>query len=219
MVFSCGKTRSICTFQILKEISPSPRGWRLCFCPLFLGRNCEMSFHALSCFPVNTMKPACLTGEDVVNKVVAFDSVSFLQLWGNFYFAELFAAPSAKKKKKESHRLRDHSVPYCSLRCRFSDLCRWSLMSSTVVVLLLCVGAVRGLTLRGWLAKFLFHLKALRPTSDNDRVRSIVSIFTQKYCCGGSALTRNSITASFRKDMSSAASCSRRSTTTWEKMV
>lgn len=90
-----------------------------------------MSFHALSWFRIKMMKPACVTGEEVVNKVVAFDSMSFHQVRGNVYFAEFFAAPSARKKNP--HRLREHSVPYSSLCCRNSDMCRFSLMSSTVV--------------------------------------------------------------------------------------
>jgi len=96
MVFSCGKTRPIPAFKLLKESSSSPSGWRPCFRPLFLGRNYDTSFQALSCLLSKMMKPPCVTGEDVTNKVVAFDSIH--QLWGNAYFAEFFAAPSAKKK-------------------------------------------------------------------------------------------------------------------------
>ena len=162
MVFPCGKIRPIRAFKLLRESSPSPSGWGPCIRPLFLGRNCEMSFHALSCFRSKTMKPPCVTGEDVTNKVVTVDSTSFHQLWGNVYFAEFVAA--ASEKKKSSHSLRDNSGSYSSLCCRFSDMCRFSLMSSTVVVLFLCIRAVRGLTLRGWLEKSLFHLSSTSPS-------------------------------------------------------
>jgi hypothetical protein len=67
MVFSFGKTQPIRTFQLIKENSLSPSGWGPCFRQPFLGRNCEIPFHALSCFRFQMMKPDIDTGEDVVN--------------------------------------------------------------------------------------------------------------------------------------------------------
>jgi hypothetical protein len=80
------------------------------------------------------------------------------------------------------HHLRERSVLCSSRCCRFPHMCRFFLMGWSVFLLFLWVKAVRGLTLRGWLAATVLVLKMLCPSSGKDSALSVVSKCMPKSC-------------------------------------
>jgi hypothetical protein len=188
-----------------------------------------MPFHTLSfCFRIEMMKSAFVTREDVVKKVVAFDSMLFHQLWGDIYSAEVCAALSAYEKPR-GHKLSGipkfspSPGPQCAL-FKFPLLFLWHMsilsMSSTIFLLFLRVKAVRRLALRGWLAMsrfssfkcFAHRLTKMAPVQSFPyayRSRTRVSDAVFRY-------EQETLSLQVSEKTSSAATFFRRNTTTWQ---